>query len=217
MCNKIFSLEQRTLGIKKTLVSIPLPYQNDQAVTNGIKDREVPGGAGLHLHWLAPHVDHEKAKGIPVWVFAKNIGWQRSNTVPAYFPVSWFSDLERCRTVWKSSLTGRVQAQLLQDLTQWGWDTGELEFLDSWQCYFLVLLMSLYQVLCYCELWVVSMFKSIQPQCDTHPYSHMWYSSIWLPCDTHPYSHRAILIPMAAMTYLATVSFQHVLFIEPQS
>lgn len=88
ICATKYSHQNRGLLELKNLVSIPLPYQNDQAVTKGIKDREAPSGAGMHLHWLAPHADHQKAKGSPVRVFAKNIDWQRSTTVPAYFPVS---------------------------------------------------------------------------------------------------------------------------------
>lgn len=36
----------------KNLCSMPLPYQTDQAETEGAKDREVSGGAGLRLHQL---------------------------------------------------------------------------------------------------------------------------------------------------------------------
>lgn len=64
-------------------------------------------------------------------------------------------------------LTGRVKAQLLQDLIQRGWETGELEFL--------AMLFSGHVDVTVLHPWllcVVSMFKSIQPQRDTHSYSH---------------------------------------------
>lgn len=100
------------------------------------------GGAGLHFNWLTSHIDHQKAKGIPVWMFAKNIGWQSICLVPSLMILRFGT--------WQN---------YLEDLGMGGrwriWIPGFLAMLHSRAVDITVLSAWL--------LWVVSMF---------HPYSH---------------------------------------------